>query len=261
MEGTYYEQPMVTFTDKMVLQVEGSGAQPLYWSTVTMVNDLASYPSVRVPYAKSSEVDYNLDGIIDQCNIHVRFPLAFPVLSVELLLLFQYSLQQRVRMTMETAVFLKKVNPVAGVGLQVSGRLALQQLTALPTTVPRTVYSNAILNDSTVTDIESAQMATLLQIAQARNESTYLADEESIWQSGSGASEFAVDISIAIDNQIVSYIPPVAEVLKFALIQYFPLYMLLYWLRRYMQSFIFTNQIIETRSVADTTPVSKLHQF
>lgn len=77
-----------------------------------------------------------------------------------------------------------------------------------------------------------------------------------------GASDtFTINLNLQYSNQLIPYIPGVAETLKFAWIQYVALFLILSFFMNLCQEFVYRFQIVPTRVILDTTPKEKVHQW
>jgi hypothetical protein len=66
---------------------------------------------------------------------------------------------------------------------------------------------------------------------------------------------------VRVDEQLITYVPPVVEVLKFAWVQYFSIVAVLYVLASMLRALVYRNQLFSSRVQHSGQPVAKLHQF
>ena len=72
-----------------------------------------------------------------------------------------------------------------------------------------------------------------------------MANSYSQWESGSGTN-FTIQLNLRYPIQTITYTPGFWQLIKFAWIQYLAILIVFYTVLRWVQSFVFLNQIIYT---------------
>ena len=76
-----------------------------------------------------------------------------------------------------------------------------------------------------------------------------------VWESGDSGN-FSIEVELQYPQMTVEYYPGFWQLVKFAWIQYLAILVVFWWVLRYIQAFVFKNQIILT--IRKRT--EKLHQ-
>eukprot|EP00742_Colponemidia_sp_Colp-10_P006875 GILJ01007370.1.p1 GENE.GILJ01007370.1~~GILJ01007370.1.p1 ORF type:complete len:309 (+),score=23.70 GILJ01007370.1:33-959(+) len=259
-ENTYREQPTVSFRHELMYSIQDSSNYN-FFTTFPEANALDS-GHLNVPIIQSAGLDDNGDGKIDRFrfNITSRLTSGQTVQKVDLLLFFNYILQDRVHMSMTSAAHVSYSAGLPGSQLVVDGWLRLKQRKPLVVRSDyRTVYNTAIVSGFTSDDY---RMHTILSNYLDRNETTMLEDQYPVWigNAGGGISEFTLSATIRIPFEIVHYVPPFSETMKWAWVQYLSILIPVAWIAHMIMTFAYKNQIFETRTVTDI-PIIKPHQM
>ena len=247
----------------------------LFWSTNTSFNNLY-HDSVRAPVMRTSTEDYNRDARTDQLKVSAEMPLAVgeAIHSVSILLFFDFRLDQRAKLQMESVGFVSESSPLPGSRVDVDADLVLQQ--SLPLIVKggfKTPYKDFPLIPPSSSSARALLLPQLVRAYRDRNETTNLVNKYAVWQRHPAAvvaedvgarQNFTVSTTVRIPAADVLYVPDWSEVVKVAWIQYFAIFAVIYYLLDLLMSFVFTNQILET-TVITSHPSGfagpKLHKF
>lgn len=218
------------------------------------------------PLSQSWSTDSNLDGKPDVWDIQLSFPLTASdagIVSVTLLLFFQLQLSAQVSVDMNGMVQLSgSGGGAAGNHLLLAGDLELFQRNPLSRTSslgPRRVYRYPLLNDSTLTSLDDADLGALMLANEARNETLH-ARTRSVW-SRRPTSAFNVSVHLTVPTMAIGYVPGPSEAIKFAWIQWLACFWLLYFGMKFIRDFVYNQNLVDTLRVSDGTPVAKQHHF
>ncbi|KXZ47076.1 hypothetical protein GPECTOR_38g313 [Gonium pectorale] len=177
------------------------------------------------------EEDLNNDGKPDVILFKAAVAAMFPVHSVKALLQFQYSLT---------------------LTLQAKNQLTDRRYSA--------IYNVPLLNSTSPSVQTSVQpgveleFQSILKAYLDRNYTTTYANQYPVWTGGT-RNAFELQIRVRIPaNQVVYYRPQVIEMLKGGWIQWLATYIVLWYLLQWVEWFVFTFRLVETRIVSDFTP-------
>lgn len=244
-----YEQPLVLFKHKLIYQLEGSTAGDiLAWSTIPEYNDVIGKARTRSPSPLTvNEIDQNSDGKNDYIDISLTVPLrnGESVNRFTSILFFDYQLQQYGRVDMEAAIILQAESFLPGQKVTFNGDINFNQVNPLSSKGIKTVYSGDIIDPTKLETLADIQMESFITAVNDRND-TISFNGDSYWKSG-GRNSFDINIRLNIPPTQVVYVPDANEVIKFALVQYLPFFVLIYLLFGLIREFVYSNQIFETR--------------
>jgi len=253
--NTYYEQPDVEFRNEILITVL-QDTEVKSFSTINLLNEQTSV-DLLVPDLKSSSTDSNNDNLNDEIYISAKFPsIPLDIKNIKIVLGFDYSISDQVKMKMQTGIFLNVNAPAGASKVQVYGDLVLKQTNPLAvTSLERDIYDTSVFTQFENSDYFSAFQDNLL-----RNETTSFPHDFMVMPFSS-AKFTQIEITVKIPPyQKVLYSPNMLEILKFAWIQYFsllfPIYLILYTLL----AFVYRNQILETGVVKQLASKNYIYQ-
>jgi len=262
-EHYYTEQPTVHFKHQMIIMLEGNKpGSELLWSTYDQLNAMVG-TKYRVAEIQAREEDKDLDGMVDDIYINARFPLKSgeSVHHVRVMSFFDYKLQNKVPLQMESAVYFDHASPVSGGELKIWGDMTLRQRSILPQSNSwRSVYNTSIIEKSNggIDSIQQVLFSTLIANYVARNETTAFTDPYPVWVAGS-SQEFNLDAHIHVRPATVQYQPGVMETLRYGMLQFLAVYVVAAAVIGTVTHFIFENQVFETRVQDDSRPKTHIH--
>ncbi|EFJ52331.1 hypothetical protein VOLCADRAFT_102995 [Volvox carteri f. nagariensis] len=222
-------QATVHYTQDALLVFEGQqSGQVLVWSTSETTNSVFSNnftpASVQVV-----EEDLNNDGKPDTIDFWASVASNFPIHSVKALLQFNYSLTGSLQLDMSCLAYLTHSSSIQGSTLFTDGELVLQAKNQIRDRRFNSVYNVPILN-STAPNVQTAVQ-------------------------GGTRKGFELRMRIRIPaNQIIYYRPQTIEMLKFAWIQWLATFIVLWYLLQWVEWFVFSFHLVETRIVSDFQP-------
>jgi len=264
-QAVYQDQLTTTFNYGLVYMLEGQNTF-LTWSSLTDYNNLIDSSQLRVPSISVARDDNNNDGITDEYEISIDIPIETTERAerLTLWLLFSSSLNDRVRMNMESLLPITLANPAtstAGTGASITYNtdMTLFQRNPISASVIRNAYSTSPL--ASITSISDITPATIYQQLHSRNE-TYVASHAlpHTWTPTADSTVSAV-IRIKVPMQSIWYVPSIAETFKWGWVQYLAALIPFAWLLSYVKSFVFRYQLLHTYVANDTRPPQKAHHF
>lgn len=294
------------FTRRLLLSAEGAdGAPPLLFSSAPEVLALLEPALVRVPEievrarvrarsgeraltrvgAQCAEEDTNLDGRADALNLTLTLPLRAgeEVRRLTLAAFVEVRLQSRVRLRMESLLFVDVAGATAGSEALVVGDVRLRQTAPLRVEGVREDYAASLLDAGSARAIQDVLFGPLLLRDAARNgglgasrsparslahsrppaphrAESIAFDQRTLWVSGRGPS-FRLQVRARVADQPVAYVPDAAETLKFAWVQYAALLLLVYLPLWWVRDLVYSQQLVASWRVSDAQPVAKAHVF
>jgi hypothetical protein len=263
---SYREQPTVIPTHDFLLLVQGmSSGMPFtaFWSTVPEMNLLVANSQLRAPtLSKITDTDYNLDAKPELINFRVTIPVAATesVTSVRFMPFFAVNLTGYVKTDFASLVFLQHDSPVPGAEYRAYAHLQMRQVNPLQMRGKRTLYNNPYISRPDILTETDFAFESFLKTSLLQNETLFLDAKQDFWKTTTAgiAQDFSVDLTLRVSEQEITYIPLPSEVIKFALVQYFPIWYMLGWLIKKVMKFVYTQQILQSAVRQETT---KAHQL
>lgn len=257
-----WTQPDVSFKYQMILMVEGSTTgSALVWSTYDQLNTMLQ-SKYRASDIQTREEDVNFDGKTDTIYINARLPLTSTetVNTVRMISFFDYKLEDKVNLQMESAAYIDYSSAVSGSECHVDADLSLRQRSALDAASSwNTVYNYTLLNSTTIYSVAQARFSSLMNEYRKRNTTTELTNQAVVWVAGQ-PNEFNLYVTLRIPyEQEVLYVPGVLETLRYALVQYLVVYLMVAAIVTTGSRYLFAYNVFET-VVRDEAPVPHSHQ-
>eukprot|EP00033_Pygsuia_biforma_P002720 GCRY01003004.1.p1 GENE.GCRY01003004.1~~GCRY01003004.1.p1 ORF type:complete len:318 (+),score=60.21 GCRY01003004.1:52-1005(+) len=257
-EGTFFEQPAVTFTRHFLIDLEGADTH-ITWSSLPQYNTL-NRDTLRPSVVKLFEEDLDHDGKTDTLHITGSVPLkeTETITDFSAAFFLDYVLEDNLRLEIQTPLFLHETSGVARGALSLFGDLQLFQVNSLP-------YGVTKVNTTVVAQMSAAAVLALdgsshfiASYFASRNESVHLAHSRASWTARSAASpsNFVFEFAIRVPRQEVHYQTGAGEALKFAWIQYLALLVLILSAVRLMKWVLYKHKVLTTRGFLNDTAKS-----
>lgn len=246
--GVYQEQPVVLDRKELVLFAHLSDGTSLVFSSQGPVNEIF-FENTAGMALSSSPRDSNFDGKPDwyDYNITLYTPPS-AVRNLRALVLFDYSLQERVRLDMVVMAYLDVDTPAGASFVFTDGSLRLKQKQGiLPGSITRTVYNKTLWTVGTANEMS---LPLIMQRYNDRNETAEYQYGAPLVLPGGNSHTVQLNMKIRVPtHEDVVYHRPLLESLKFAWVQYLglllPIGALLYW----FAGFVYSSQILESKVV------------
>jgi len=246
----YREQPEVHWRHELLLLAElGQGGQ-LGWSTEPALAALLGEAG-RLPVIRSREEDTNRDGLLDQLTIKLTLPLrpGEEVVAVNTLLVFDVKLHQFSSVQLTGLLHLTG-SGFPGSGVHTVGDLRVVQRAPLAPSGRDTRYTASPL--PAAGRPEELGLAAILTSYSARNLTTRLQDQYSVWSPGRGSPEFTVSATVRYPVQTLAYTPGLWQVLKWGWVQYLSFLLVFLYLAARVRDFVFGEQVVATLATLAT---------
>jgi|Dee2metaT_26_FD_contig_51_1096667_length_1103_multi_3_in_0_out_0_1 transmembrane protein 231 len=273
--SSYYEQPDVAYEYKVLMLAEGVRSDvdhkstgqsfQLFFSTNTSFNNLYQ-DSVRIPVIRSNVHDANDDLKADRIDISVQMPLqdGEQIHQLTMMVFFDVRLRKRALLSMESVGYMQYASPMPGRAVHLATELQLHQRAPLHVTGGVQYPYNALLPSPQpweVLDAKELLFPNLLRSYIERNLTMRFEKEYITWERAPTAAQgqgpnnrnFTAYLSVQVPQAEVWYVPQWSEMLKFAWIQYYALYVIVAYLVQAICSFVYSNQIVPTYVVADSS--------
>lgn len=236
LEGTYYGQPQVLFTNEMIVEAlveDSTGLDKVY--QFSTIQDLQNKFSNKISSPKLSVISIDENNDLRNENIQIEFKFdksatTDTVKSLHILFYLRYFIADEVNTQLKTLVYLELDAP-NGDNLalaRMKGPLKLKQKNPIaPGTMKREIYDSALKDDFLQYGIQG-----IIDLYQLRNQTTVF-DAKPLIHSFSSTTEtkLSMDIQIPTIENII-YWSSTLQTLKIAWIQYLafllPIYFILY---------------------------------
>ncbi len=258
--NTYREQPFVEDMHQLILEINGVNAEGVPFAVT--VSNLGSvirlYPNSQRPATIRSHVDdINDDGIQDIIYINAMIPLneGERATSITIRSLLRVTLRERARLQFDAIAYHYTSGGVPGQALNVDGNLHLRQTYPLQIGGGyRYPYAEEpLLDHGSVVSSEQALLSTIVQKSLERNLTVALESPTVSWRPTLPISlktpTLNVTLVLRINEQDILYTPSVSEVVQQGWIQYIAVFLVVWYLIDKLCSFIFWNQLVETRVI------------
>ncbi len=259
--NTYREQPFVEDMHQLILEINGVNAEGVPFaatvSTLGSVNRL--YPNSQRPATVRSRVDdINDDGIPDILHITAIIPLneGERATSITIGSLLRVTLRDRARLQFDAIAYHYISGDVPGQALNVDTNLRLRQTWPLQIGggFQYPYAEDPLLDHGSVVSSEQALLSTIVQKSLERNLTVALENPMVSWRptvpiSPLKTPTLSVTLVLRINQQDVLYTPPVIEVVQQGWIQYLAVFLVVWYLIDKLCSFVFWNQLVETRVI------------
>ena len=252
----YLEQPRVLYRREFMVFAYSANTGTMAFSSIGPINDMFYDSQVPVD-ARSSMIDSNFDLKPDLYDFNFTIT-ADPreIRNVKVLTFYDYAIEDVVKEDMVVMAYADVDTPQGASLVFVDGDLALKQKRGIKTdSVARTLYNTTFIHyDAT----SQNYLPTLLERYNNRNETAvYEYGNPTVLPAGSD-SETTIRLKVRIPpNQVIQYVPPFAQVMKFAWMQYLslllPLAVATYWFARFLfGNGILNSSIIKPKNIQQT---------
>lgn len=230
-EGSYSEQPRVNYS-KYILITEYNDkttTNPFFSSSFALLN--AAFREVLIPGTNTfSAIASNNDGVTDSFSI--SFQLLFNsnnvvISNINAWLIFQYELQGRENINMETMalVNLYAPNPVSLLNnykITAAGELVFVQRQPIQSSGSDTTYNEPIINPDSLLVTSSINLSPVLAKYFTRKYYTSYQSQSLKWETGalSASPVLNVNITVNVGRQFVRFTPGFWQEFKWGWIQY-----------------------------------------
>ncbi|GFT35014.1 transmembrane protein 231 [Nephila pilipes] len=243
----YREQPDVSFKHQMVLLLETKSPDELiFWSTYEQLNQLMDHKLFHImPSIEHREEDNNKDGKKDELQMIIEVPLTKEeVVSLKLILIFDYYLYFYSDFHMESAAYVQYSTSLPGSSFNIFSELSLMQRQPLKHSGKDDRYNIPIINISKI-DQPFISLENILLEYMRRNVTTSLKNTYSVWQAGHAVNEsFKINLVILYSEDTILYTVGFWQLLKWALVQYMAVFIIISYIVNKLKMYLLQKQIL-----------------
>ncbi|XP_055939497.1 transmembrane protein 231-like [Argiope bruennichi] len=246
----YREQPDVSFKHQMLLLLETQSPDELiFWSTFKQLNQLMNHELLlTVPLVEHREEDHNRDGKKDELVMTIDVPLLpkKKIVSVKLLLMFDYKLYLYSAFSMECAAYIQYSTSLPGSSFSTFGELSLMQRQPLRHAGKDDRFNIPVL-DLSKSEMPSTSLENILLEYMRRNVTTSLKNTYSIWEAGHAANgSFKINVVILYPEETILFKVGFWQLWKLALVQYIAVFFILSSICKKIKTYLFQKQFLSS---------------
>ncbi|XP_021003242.1 transmembrane protein 231 isoform X2 [Parasteatoda tepidariorum] len=242
----YREQPDISFKHKMLIILETKPPnQMIFWSTYENINEVMKQDVFQsLPEIEHREGDSNRDGIKDELEMMIDFPLSNQeIIAAKIILIFDYKLSLYSHFRMESAAFIHHSSSYNGSEFIVMGDLSLNQREPLKLSGEEEKFNVPVIKDSFIKPPYNLE-EIFLEYSK-RNFTTVFTNTYPVWKPSKSKSEsFKINILIKYPAETILYTVGFWQLLKWALVQYVAVFMIISYLINYIRKRVFQNQLL-----------------
>ena len=263
-----FVKPDVHFQHDFMLVLDKTHPSPgkLVYSTFPDLNQMLSSSNFRIPRVSNYETDEDEDGKLDKLNIEIEMPLLpnEEVTGVVLVLLFDWRITDgsSKKFRMESTAVLDYKSNSPGCVFSVSGNLMFQQKYLLRNQDGQRFPDNDMnsMLKRSLSSFESSSLPSFKQLLQeyfdSRNFSTGVPASEALfsWTNGRDSINdgFTIKAALNYPAQQVLYHPGFWYNIKWAFVQLFPTFIIIYFVMEWIRRTIFEQHMIPTVQALDS---------
>jgi hypothetical protein len=256
--GTYREKPNVKFLYKFIMVLEATSSttgqrKEIFVSTMDSLNVLRP-ESHRMASVQFHEDDVDLDGKFESFTLEANVPIGADedIHSMQALLFFNFRLEKRVKMDMESVAYTSVESGAPIGGFNSAGSLMLRQKNPLGI---RSYFSNLYAEDTPlvgIIDAPSARRVTdsnIGRVLEKYREREVVADYVQRYpiktrgMNSGEAGTFHLKMKVDIPDQEILYISTLPEVLKDGWVKYLSVVILCWFFIERMKGFALCNYL------------------
>ncbi|KAJ8960942.1 hypothetical protein NQ318_020242 [Aromia moschata] len=238
----FHEQPRISLKGEyLLIATTNNITHPIICSTYSYYKERLDFLDV-CSTIKLREIDDNLDGKVDKISLTIGVNLFDnKINSLNLVLPISYELTTVCPVTMQSAIVYQHWFPYSpATDLRVVGDLTLSQSSAIQCG-KRTYdsYNYPVVGY----DGSSYELGDVIERYSERNMSTHLTNVYTHVESGN-QNKFTLKLLVRYPEHAVYYRPQFWQIMKWAWVQYFALYIIIAWFVRRIKNYIFNNRLV-----------------
>ncbi|KAJ8932541.1 hypothetical protein NQ314_014591 [Rhamnusium bicolor] len=241
----FYEQPKVNLRGEyLLIATTNNISNPIICSTFPYYKQNLDFLDV-CSIIKLREIDNNLDGIVDKIRLNIGLNLfKNKITSINIILPINYKLTSICPLQMQSGIIYQHYfHHTMATDLQVVGDLDLFQSSSLHCSKKgiHDFYDYSIIEDE-IND-NSYELENIIERYSERNISTHLTNVYTNVISGN-KNKFNIKLSVRYPEHKISYKPGFWHIMKLAWIQYFAIYVIIYWFVKRIRSYVFNHRLV-----------------
>ncbi|XP_053200958.1 transmembrane protein 231-like [Panonychus citri] len=257
----FWEKPEIHFKYDCIMLIKLRNmttipSDQIVWTSFPQFNNQLDQKMIRVPFITNHEDDLDLDGNYDKLTMQLVLPLEEKekISSIKLILFFTYELKVNIDLKMDSQIILESFTDNQASKLSIVGDIKFNQKLPLPN--HKLLFkSNSIFDYTDSNDLIQSSIDKMLTASQSQIFSTSMKSNSLyLWTDGSnrGENKFTIDVNLNYSDDLFHYTPGFWNTIKWAWIQYFSIYIVVYWIIQKIRLFVFHNQITSTMVITET---------
>lgn len=253
----YREQPQTKFLYKFIMLMDtisslNGKTKELFISTIDEYNALRP-ESVRMSTIEVNEERNDRNGLLDAFTVRAEVPLenGEVVKRIQSFLIFDFRLQERVRLDTDVLVYAATESPSSPIsGYDSDGQLILRQSDPFSIHVEdrkAAAYEPILSTEAEANAMNTFTFADILKKYRARKVAADYVTEYPILHHDFNLQDenraFQMRMKVKIPQQTIMYIPTLVEVLKDAWIKYLSIVIVCWYLMDAIKSFVFKHHL------------------
>lgn len=247
---------MVQFTDQVLCVLEGQrddgGPLTLVHTTFPdRVQQLFLNESLQTAFVRTTSTDVNVDGIDESVQVEIAVPLSTNeiIRQATVVVVLDYTLKSYAKLNMDVLTVFRHSSSVGGDMLYADGDLSFHQRSPLEITesMQQPYVNSPIVNMTNANTTQEILMQSLVSKYRERNYTANFHVPYPVWTPNGNSSEdirvFRVLMNIRIDPVNVFYTPEWPEIIKYAWMQYYCIFIVVSTLAFALREYLFANKV------------------
>ena len=256
-ESSYSEQARVNYSSQYILLLDNSEGSlssffSSYFATLNSISQNALIPSTST----SELLDTNKDGITDQISVSLQLIMnsGISIDSMNLFLIFQYELQAKQYINMQTMALMNlspptQISTTNNPTVTIVGDLILHQRQPIQSSGTDLIYNKSIIEPNNLANIRLSTFDSIIDNYLTRKYYTTFQSESIQWTDGTDSTSgnlLTLNILLNIRHQSIRFIPGFWQEFKWGWIQYVCVLLPFIAVFNRIKEFVFRNQFVRT---------------
>jgi len=256
-ESSYSEQARVNYSSQYILLLDNSegSLSSFFSSSFATLNSISQ--NALIPSTSTSELlDTNKDGITDQISVSLQLIMnsGISIDSMNLFLIFQYELQAKQYINMQTMALMNlspptQISTTNNPTVTIVGDLILQQRQPIQSSGTDLIYNKSIIEPNNLANIRLSTFDSIIDNYLTRKYYTTFQSESIQWTDGTDSTSgnlLTLNILLNIRHQSIRFIPGFWQEFKWGWIQYVCVLLPFIAVFNRIKEFVFRNQFVRT---------------
>jgi len=256
-ESSYSEQARVNYSSQYILLLDNSegSLSSFFSSSFATLNSISQ--NALIPSTSTSELlDTNKDGITDQISVSLQLIMnsGISIDSMNLFLIFQYELQAKQYINMQTMALMNlspptQISTTNNPTVTIVGDLILHQRQPIQSSGTDLIYNKSIIEPNNLANIRLSTFDSIIDNYLTRKYYTTFQSESIQWTDGTDSTSgnlLTLNILLNIRHQSIRFIPGFWQEFKWGWIQYVCVLLPFIAVFNRIKEFVFRNQFVRT---------------
>ena len=253
----FAEQARVNYSSQYILLLDNSegSLSSFFSSSFATLNSISQ--NALIPSTSTSELlDTNKDGITDQISVSLQLIMnsGISIDSMNLFLIFQYELQAKQYINMQTMALMNlspptQISTTNNPTVTIVGDLILQQRQPIQSSGTDLIYNKSIIEPNNLANIRLSTFDSIIDNYLTRKYYTTFQSESIQWTDGTDSTSgnlLTLNILLNIRHQSIRFIPGFWQEFKWGWIQYVCVLLPFIAVFNRIKEFVFRNQFVRT---------------